>query len=89
MGKIEELRILFATDLLPLCEDFIMSVPNDKGRRVDTHRRISETVLQQVLLKLDAVDPDGDAVVRARRKELVRYVQAVLKRLDEALSEHP
>ena len=60
-----------------------MNPPSDSKRREDEHRKISETVMQQVLLKLDEIDTAGDEGARAQRKALVRQVQDVLKGLDE------
>jgi hypothetical protein len=41
--------------------------------------------MQQVILKLDEVEPNGVEEIRARRKEMVKQVQDVLKRLDAKL----
>ncbi|KAH6626701.1 BAG domain-containing protein [Chaetomium sp. MPI-SDFR-AT-0129] len=86
-GPLEKLNIIatdFNSKLLPLCHEFIAQPPNDPKKRVDDHRRLSETVMQQTILKLDAVDTSSEEGARARRKELVVRVQDILNRMDTA-----
>lgn len=88
-GPIEKLNSIaqhFDAKLRPLCDRFSDSPPPDERKRTDEHRKISETVMQQVLLKLDAIETGGEERARAVRKELVRDVQAVLKRMDDVLA---
>ncbi|UKZ83957.1 hypothetical protein TrVFT333_011772 [Trichoderma virens FT-333] len=46
--------------------------------------KLSESVMQQIILKLDGVETEGVDEIRQRRKDLVRRVQEVLKQLDTA-----
>lgn len=88
-GPIEKLNSIaqhFDAKLRPLCDRFSDNPPSDERKRTDEHRKISETVMQQVLLKLDAIETGGEEGARAARKELVRDVQAVLKRMDDRLA---
>ncbi|OAA56548.1 bag domain containing protein [Niveomyces insectorum RCEF 264] len=87
MEKLNNIALHFHTKLQPLCDKFVAQTPTDAKKRGDDHRRISETVMQQVILKLDEVDTGGDDAVRSRRKELVNQVQDALKEMDAKLKQ--
>ncbi|KAK4235633.1 BAG domain-containing protein [Achaetomium macrosporum] len=76
-GPIEKLNVIaadFNGKYLPACKEFAARPPRDPKKRADEHRKLSETVLQQVLLKLDAVETAAEEGARAYRKELVNRV---------------
>lgn len=84
MRTLDELSNEFRTKWQPLCYEFMASLPPDQKKRTDEHRRLSESIMMHILLKLDGVETDGVPEIRARRKDLVRRVQDILKELDTA-----
>jgi hypothetical protein len=85
-GPIEKLNSIaahFEAKLRPPCYNFIDSPPSDPKKLKDDHRRISETVMQQVLLKLDEVDVAAEEGARTLRKQIISGVQGILKRMDD------
>ncbi|KAM3530981.1 hypothetical protein MY4038_004653 [Beauveria bassiana] len=81
---IDDLADQFTTKWLPICRDFITKPPADANKRKDEHTRLTESVLAQILIKLDEADPEGNPDVRQNRKDTIRRVQEVLKQVDAA-----
>jgi len=83
----EKLEMLYQTlqSFIPQIDAYRSNPPEDIIKREYEHKRLSETILQQVLLKLDAVETD-DVNARARRKEIVKQTQQVLTNLDTAIN---
>ncbi|KAM0558347.1 hypothetical protein ACHAPJ_005041 [Fusarium lateritium] len=84
MKVLDDLAVELQIKWLPLCTDYIESPPSDPKKREEEHRKLSESIMMHIMLKLDGVEAEGMPEVRARRKELVRQVQKALKDLDTA-----
>lgn len=81
---IDALSHTFHSDLVPKSKHFLAHPPSDAKQRDMEYKRLSETILAQILLKLDAVTTDGDEGLRTRRRELVKEAQSTLNDLDRA-----
>ncbi|KAI4093758.1 MAG: hypothetical protein LQ344_002661 [Seirophora lacunosa] len=81
---LDALASRFHTEFAPQCAAFVARPPADAKARDFEYKKLSETILAQIILKLDAVETEGDDGLRAKRRELVRETQAVLGTLDRA-----
>lgn len=81
--KLGEISRNFHTQFVPKCVQFMSNPPTDRKARDLEYKMLSESILAQIILKCDAVETDGDESLRARRKELVKETQAMLKSLDD------
>ena len=75
----------FHTDILPQVLGFMQHPPRDEKSRDFDYKKLSETILTQVLMKLDGVETEGNEGLRAKRKELVRETQGWLNELDRMM----
>ena len=85
MDKLEELSSTFHTKFVPQCIQFTNNPPNDTKAKDMEYKKLSESILAQIILKLDEVQTEGDEEARARRKALVRETQAMLTSLDAVM----
>ena len=89
LEEIDFLTHKFRTELVPqglefISTKFISKTPADDKKRDLEYRRVNETILTQIVLKLDAIETEGDSEARLRRKEIVKEVQSFLNDLDKA-----
>lgn len=82
MAKLQAIEDKYRAEMVPGAEAFLANPPADPAKRQFEHKKYAETILAQVLLKLDGVEVEGDADARAKRKALVKETQAFLNRLD-------
>ncbi|PLN74402.1 hypothetical protein BDW42DRAFT_182181 [Aspergillus taichungensis] len=80
--QVEALRDYLRRELVPPCEAYARSPPQEEKARVFENRKLSETILAQVILKADGIEPSGDGETRAARKALINEAQAALGLLD-------
>ena len=82
--QVHALESYFRGQLLPLCEEYIAHPPTEPKARDFEHKKLGETILAQVILKADGIDPDGNEEARNARRALIKETQSTLSRLDQA-----
>lgn len=81
-GKVDQLASLFHTQWVPKCIQFLLHPPSDDRMRDQEHKKLSESILAQVLLKADDIDLEGDPQARTDRKKLIVEINDMFKNLD-------
>ncbi|OGM43010.1 BAG domain protein [Aspergillus bombycis] len=84
LEQAQALSAYFQRELLPLCDEYIANTPADPKSREFEHAKLSETILAQVILRADGIEPDGNVDARNARKALVKEAQSTLTKLDQA-----
>lgn len=81
---LDALSHTFHSEFVPKCKQFLAHPPSDARLRDIEYKRLSETILAQIILKLDAVATEGDEGLRTKRRQLVKETQSLLNDLDRA-----
>lgn len=75
----------FHATFLPQVRAFMQHPPKEEKSRDFEYKKLSESILTQVIMKLDGVETEGNEGLRAKRKELVRETQGWLNDLDRMM----
>ena len=84
LDEINAINHIFQTDFEPQCREFQKKPLPDAGERKKLYDKLSETILQHVLLKIDAVNAE-DGMQRVKKKQLIICAQFALAQLDEVM----
>lgn len=83
LDQVTALTGYFQQALAPLCDEYVANPPTEEKKREFEYKKLSETILAQVMLKADGIEPDGNETVRNARKALIKEAQANLNKLDQ------
>jgi hypothetical protein len=81
--QVGALSSYFQRTLLPLCNEYVANIPTNQKTREWEHRKLTESIMSQVLLRADGIEV-SDEPTRAARRKLVKEALATVKRLDDA-----
>ncbi|KAI9368185.1 LMBR1-like membrane protein-domain-containing protein [Aspergillus egyptiacus] len=84
LEQVNGLLSYFRKELLPLCERYFTDPPSDEKARDFEHKKLSETILAQVILKADGIEITNDET-RTARRALIKEAQGTLNKLDVAV----
>ncbi|KAJ5385146.1 Ubiquitin supergroup [Penicillium concentricum] len=82
LEQVTALTEWFEQEMKPICEEYIANPPSDPKKRDYEHKKLGETILTQIQIKADGIEPDGDEMARSARKALIKDTQATLNKLD-------
>ncbi|PWY63187.1 hypothetical protein BO83DRAFT_403291 [Aspergillus eucalypticola CBS 122712] len=83
IDQVNALSSYLQRELVPLCEEYITNTPADAKSREFEYKKLTETILAQVLLNADNINPDGVQEIRDARRALVKSAQNALNSLDQ------
>ncbi|RAK99013.1 BAG family molecular chaperone regulator [Aspergillus ibericus CBS 121593] len=83
LEQVDGLLSYLRRELLPLCEEYIANTPTDEKSRTFEYKKLSETILAQVILKADGIEVSAQEGAREARKALIREAQNALDSLDK------
>ncbi|GKZ40153.1 hypothetical protein AbraIFM66950_002699 [Aspergillus brasiliensis] len=83
LDQVNALMTYLQRELVPLCEEYITNTPPDAKSREFEYKKLTETILAQVLLNADDINPDGVQEIRDARRALVKAAQNALNSLDQ------
>lgn len=84
-AKVSHLATLYATQWAPVCREYLSYPPTDAKTKEFEHKRLTESILAQIVLKADEIDMQGDDQARKQRKALLNEAQEMLRKLDAAV----
>lgn len=91
LAKLRSIEHKLHTDFIPRAEAIIQRPPADRNAHLSANPKdLVEEILQHGIFELDAIDiEEGDAELRALRKDLVWQAQVWLIEVDTVVSEEP
>lgn len=82
LGKIQALQDQFYDKWEPECREFVLFPPQGFTPREKEYRRLSESVMRNIIEAADAVEVGDDVLARRIRRDLIREAQELLHQID-------